>query len=146
MPYGTGGTAVGLALGLELAGLSTRVVAVRVIDRLLANRTRLGLLARAVARLIRRHQPATALPGQPGANLEIRQGYIGPGYGHPTPAALAAVDAFEQLDRIRLEGTYTGKAAAAFIDEAKATRGPLLFWNTYSSADIDRWVEAGRQG
>ncbi|MEJ2433914.1 MAG: hypothetical protein P8Y53_12425, partial [Pseudolabrys sp.] len=31
LPYGTGGTAVGLALGLQLGGLASRVVAVRVI-------------------------------------------------------------------------------------------------------------------
>lgn len=144
LPYGTGGTAVGLAIGLQLAGLKTRVVAVRVIDRLLANRLRLRLLARSAAELIRRHQPGVDLPRWPGANLEIRQGYIGRGYGHPTEAATRALAEFEQRAGIRLELTYTGKAAAAFLDEARKHRGPLLFWNTYSSADIDRWVEAGR--
>jgi D-cysteine desulfhydrase len=144
LPYGTGGTAVGLAIGLALAGLPTRVVAVRVIDRLLANRPRLRLLARAVATLIRRHQPGVDLPAWPGDNLEIRQGYIGAGYGYPTDEAARALTAFGERAGIRLEATYTAKAAAAFLDEARNAGGPLLFWNTYSSANIDRWVEAGR--
>ncbi len=143
LPYGTGGTAVGLALGLQVAGLSTRVIAVRVIDRLLANRPRLEMLARAVCRLIHSHQPTAVLPGRPAANLEIRQGYIGTGYGHPTAEAVGAVAAFREHEDLRLEFTYTGKAAAAFMHEARRTSGPLLFWNTHSSADISRWVEAG---
>ncbi len=143
LPYGTGGTAVGLALGLQAAGLSTRVVAVRVIDRLLANRPRVELLARGVRRLIHEHQPDVVLPDRPAANLEIRHGYIGSGYGHPTDEAVAAVAAFCEHEDIRLEFTYTGKAAAAFLDEARCMNGPLLFWNTYSSADISCWEEAG---
>jgi D-cysteine desulfhydrase len=143
VPYGTGGTAVGLALGLQLGGLASRVVAVRVIDRLLANRPRLEALARRVRRLLRRWAPGLALPARPAANLELRHGYIGAGYGHPTPAAEAAVAAFAERAGLRLETTYSGKAAAALLDTAASQPGPLLFWHTYSAADISTWIERG---
>src|SRR5688572_3146173 len=53
VPLGTGGTAAGIALGLAWLGWSTRVVAVRVAPRLVANRWRTLRLARKSASLIR---------------------------------------------------------------------------------------------
>lgn len=146
VPYGTGGTAVGLALGLQLSGLPCRVVAVRVIDRLLANRPRMLALAHATWRLMRRLAPdACQSSHAPGFNLEIRHGFIGTGYGHPTAEAVAAVQKFNRHDRVGLEFTYTGKAAAAFLEAAQLAPGPLLFWNTYNSADISGWVNDGQE-
>ena len=49
VPLGSGGTAAGLMVGLALAGLPTRVVGVRVVPRLVANRRRVMRLARATA-------------------------------------------------------------------------------------------------
>ncbi|MBW1806707.1 MAG: pyridoxal-phosphate dependent enzyme, partial [Deltaproteobacteria bacterium] len=144
LPYGTGGTAAGLALGLQLAGLNTKVLAVRVIDRLIANRPRLVVFLRALARLLASGADPIGLPARLGANLEIVHEYIGPGYGHSTPEAVKAVNLFSDLEDVQLELTYTGKAAAAFWAHAESIKGPLLFWNTYSSADIDEWVTAGQ--
>ena len=145
IPYGTGGTAAGLSLGLQLAGLKTKVVAVRVIDRLIANRTRLMMLISSTAHYLTSQGDQTARPASIGKNLEIRQGYIGPGYGYPTEEAEQAVEMFKKEEGVKLEFTYTGKAAAAFLDEARTTTAPLLFWNTYSSADISDWVKKGEQ-
>jgi hypothetical protein len=52
---------------------------------------------------------------------------------------MEAVKLVEKTDGIRLDGTYTGKAMAALIDDAK--EGKLankvtLFWNTYNSVDL----------
>jgi D-cysteine desulfhydrase len=143
--YGTGGTAAGLSLGLQLSGLRTRVVAVRVIDRLIANRRKLMKLTGSTARYLTSRGDPAARPASLGRNLKIRQGYIGSGYGHPTREAERAVEMFKQEEGVTLELTYTGKAAAAFLKEAKETTAPLLFWNTYSSADIGSWVEKGQQ-
>jgi D-cysteine desulfhydrase len=143
--YGTGGTAAGLSLGLQLAGLKTRVVAVRVIDRLIANRPRLMMLLSSTTHYLTSRADQTARPASIGKNLEIRQGYIGPGYGYPTEEAERAVELFEKEEGVKLEFTYTGKAAAAFLAEATTTTAPLLFWNTYSSADISSWVKKGEQ-
>ncbi|HUU04146.1 MAG TPA: pyridoxal-phosphate dependent enzyme [Myxococcota bacterium] len=143
LPYGTGGTAAGLALGLQLAGLTTRVLAVRVIDRLLANRPRMLFFMRALTRFVAGAGDTLDLGGAPADNLKIIPGYIGRGYGHRTRAAERAVELFGRREGIKLEFTYTGKAAAALLDFAAWMRGPLLFWNTYSSANIDSWVAAG---
>ncbi|MBN2494603.1 MAG: pyridoxal-phosphate dependent enzyme [Deltaproteobacteria bacterium] len=132
VPYGTGGTSVGLAVGLALCGLRSRVVAVRVIDRILANRPRMALLARGVARLLGQH--GIALPTAP--RLEIQPAYFGAGYGHPTPAGRGAQARFLRTEGLALEPTYTAKAAAAFTDRARKTRRPLLFWHTYNSAEM----------
>lgn len=137
LPFGTGGTAAGLALGFQLGGLATKVVAVRVIDRLLANRPRLRRLTRGVARFCGSKDRAVALPNRPGSNLEILHDYLGPGYGHKTAESERAVDLFRALENLELEWTYSGKAAAAFIDEARRCARPLLFWLTYSSAKLD---------
>ncbi len=145
IPYGSGGTAAGLSLGLQLSGLKTRVVAVRVIDRLIANRTKLMMQIGSTAHYLTGHGDQTARPAGIGKNLEIRQGYIGQGYGHPTDAAEQAVEMFKKEEGENLEFTYTGKAAAAFLDEARTTTAPLLFWNTYSSADIGGWVKKGEK-
>ncbi len=145
LPYGTGGTAVGLALGLRLAGLSTKVLAVRVIDRLLANRPRMLLFMRSLTKFVASAGDTLDLGAGPADNLKIVPGYIGRGYGHRTRAAERAVELFGRSEGIKLEFTYTGKAAAALLDYAAWMRGPLLFWNTYSSANIDSWVAAGSQ-
>jgi D-cysteine desulfhydrase len=76
-------------------------------------------------------------------NLKVLHGYFGGRYGRPTRKGSQAIEAFESEDGIRLEHTYTGKAAAAFLDAARRTKDPLLFWNTYSSADISKWTGDG---
>lgn len=140
---GTGGTAAGLALGLRLAGLSSRVVAVRVIDRLLANRPRLLSRLGAAARLCH-SRDGRPPPGRLGDNLEIEHGFIGGGYGEPTPAGASAMRLFAGEEGLRLEPTYTAKTAAAFLARAGRARGPLLYWHTLSSADLGDLVRAGR--
>ncbi len=143
VPYGTGGTAAGLAIGLLLGGLRAQVVAVRVIDRLLANRPRLLLLSRSISKLLTSAGDKMRLPQKTGANIKIVNSYIGKGYGYVTEAAESALEQFSTLEGVTLEPTYTAKAAAAFLDWAPKTEGPMLFWNTFSSADISKWVEAG---
>jgi D-cysteine desulfhydrase len=123
----------------------TKVVAVRVIDRLIANRPRLMMLISSTAHYLTSRADQTARPASIGQNLEVRQGYIGPGYGYPTEEAERAVELFGKEEGVKLEFTYTGKAAAAFLAEVKTTTAPLLFWNTYSSADISSWVKKGEQ-
>ncbi len=143
VPYGTGGTALGLAAGVQLAGLSTRVKAVRVIDRLVANRPRIELFARALEHLLKGIDPGLKLGDPIGRNLDIVQGYIGRGYGYSTRKSTEAQRVFLHEQGLNLELTYTAKAAAAFLDEAQRSKGPLLFWNTHSSSDIQKWVDAG---
>jgi D-cysteine desulfhydrase family pyridoxal phosphate-dependent enzyme len=52
-------------------------------------------------------------------DLVTDQGYIGDGYGIPTPAALEAIALVARTEAILLDPCYTSKAMAALIDHAR---------------------------
>jgi D-cysteine desulfhydrase len=133
---GTGGSVAGLAVGMAIAGLGTRVVGVLVTDR--------GLLEPSPARLERLARRTAALLARSGAplqagrlqfHMEIEPGYRGDGYGHPTEAGAAAVRLAAEQAGLRLETTYTGKALAALLGRESGRGAPVLFWNTYAGAE-----------
>lgn len=133
---GTCGTAAGLALGLELAGLHrTRVIGVRVVPASIANRMLLAQLDRVARRVLR--EAGARLPSRRASPVRLDTEELGAGYGVETEAGRDAVRRFGDLG-VELEGTYTGKAAAAFLRLAAGElRGQrLLFWHTYSSVDL----------
>jgi D-cysteine desulfhydrase len=136
LPVGSGGTFVGLVVGLKLAGLSTRVRGVLVNDILAPNPRSLARMARATLQLLRRHVPEVPeLPLGPG-DFELVLGHLGAGYGATTPEAEAAVEAAARQG-IELETTYTGKCLAALRSEGtELPEGPILFWNTFNSVDV----------
>lgn len=135
---GSGGTAAGLAVGLAAAGLTTRVVAVRVIDRLAINRALLSRLVRKTTASLRRLDPRfPAVAPEAMRNLVIDASQLGSGYGASTPESEAATAA-AAADGLVLDPTYTAKAFAAALADARAgkARRPL-FWQTLSSAPLD---------
>jgi len=136
---GTQGTAAGLALGLEAAGLKSRLVLVRVVREDIASPGRFRALYHGAARLLHARDPRFPLAPLRRDRIDLRHDQIGPGYARFTEAGMAAVDfAREQLDT-RLEGTYTGKAFAALLEDLRAGRlagKRVLFWNTYSSRPL----------
>jgi D-cysteine desulfhydrase len=140
-PLGSGGTVAGLLVGLEAAGLPTRVVGVRVVPRVVANRARVMWLARRTAALLGRLSRTDAPRLEPG-RLEIEPGEYGGAYARETESARAAAAAVRAAGGPPLEGTYSGKALAAAL--ARARRMPdqrVLFWLTFDG----RWLgeEAG---
>jgi D-cysteine desulfhydrase len=135
VPLGSGGTAAGLALGLELAGLPTRVLGVRVVSRVVANRGRVLRLAARTARLIERLEPGARLPRITTARLEVVQGQFGGAYGRETAEGRAAAERFRGSHApASLDPTYTAKAFAAAL--ARCDAEPTLFWLTFDS----RWL------
>lgn len=129
LPLGSGGTAAGLLLGLAVARLATRVVAVRVVERPLAGAILVKNLARRTANLL-------GWKGRLG-KLELVHDQIGRGYGHPTRAALDAVALAHGQEGLILETTYTGKAMAALLAR-RAGGKRILFWDTHNSRDLSR--------
>ncbi len=128
--YGSGGTAVGLALGLGLAGLKTRVRAVRVTDRAVANPLMAGRLARGALKLIGRPaDPAVLLRRQ----LSWVHDQFGTGYARCTSSSMDAV-AQARAHGLDLEPVYTGKALAGLrAARERGSAGPVsLFWVTFS--------------
>ena len=117
------------------------MIAVRVFDRIFSNQPALKKSIKAIAGFMQRRGTVDGLPVRHGHNLEVRHGYFGGCYGRPTPEGRQALETFRDQEGIKLELTYTAKTAAAFMDAAKTMPGPLLFWNTYSSADLSQWIE-----
>jgi hypothetical protein len=56
-------------------------------------------------------------------------------YGHASPEASEAVELFA-LDGVRLEQTYSAKAAATLVAEARgdSEAGAYVFWLTFAAA------------
>jgi D-cysteine desulfhydrase len=129
--YGTGGTAAGLALGLALAGVRSRVVAVRVVPRIVTTEALLTRLVRGARATLRK---AGARLHRAPVSLEIEPGFLGPGYGVATPASEKACKLFKDAG-LTLETTYTGKTAAALL--ARAERGKrYVYFHSISSVDL----------
>ncbi len=133
---GTMGTAVGLALGLAAAGLKTRVVAVRVVADFIASERLCERLIMRATSLLNRHGVSISASQSARDLLEIRHDFFGGNYAVYTPEGMEAVTLLRSTQSIGLEGTYTGKAMAALLDDArrgKLSNKVVLFWNTYSS-------------
>jgi 1-aminocyclopropane-1-carboxylate deaminase/D-cysteine desulfhydrase-like pyridoxal-dependent ACC family enzyme len=126
----SGGTQAGLVAGCRLAGVATRVVGISadepcseltpIVQRIIDG---LGSLANATTAL-RAGSPA----------IEVDDGFVGDGYGIPTPASREALALAARCEGIFLDPTYTAKAMAGLI--AYARRGTfepgmrILFWHT----------------
>ena len=125
VPLGTGATAAGLALGLGIGGVTTKVVAARVVPRIaLAGRRVRRLIASTRALLAERAGvSASSLPAVP---VELDHSVYGGAYGRPLQGAA-------HLDGITLDPTYSAKAATAAM--ARTSR-PVLFWLTFDG----RWL------
>lgn len=134
---GTLGTAVGLALGFAAAGAATRVEAIQVTPPEVASESVARKLVADTVALLRSHSPSFPKLTYDDLSLTLRGDHLGPGYGILTPEASEAVALAAECG-YELETTYTGKALAAMIGDARSGKiGPsdrVLFWNTYSSA------------
>ncbi|MFG2328085.1 pyridoxal-phosphate dependent enzyme [Streptomyces sp. NPDC048604] len=131
---GSGGTAAGLALGLRLAGLRTRVLGVVVNDTLRLDPRSLLKMARRSAALLRAR--GADLDGAvPAADaIRVETAWLGDGYAHPTANGDRALDRASAEAGLTLERTYTAKAFAALLDLDAAGRldgGPVVFLQTH---------------
>jgi len=129
LPLGTGGTAAGVALAMAALGWPTRVVAVRVAPRFVANRWRAMSLARRAVRLLARHAiripfPVSRFP------LSVVDG-LGQGYGHPSPEGEAARRLAAEHG-LTLDPTYSAKAFAFLLQRAACDVQRVVFWHTFA--------------
>jgi D-cysteine desulfhydrase len=114
VPVGTGGTAAGLALGFQLAGMRTRVVGIVVNDQLRLDPPVIARLARRTARLLEdRGAQLGHLSLGPEA-IDLTRDQIGVGYGHRTDEAAAAA-ALVADEGLALDPVYTAKAMAGLF-------------------------------
>ncbi len=131
---GSCGTAAGLLVGLRLAGLPSRIVAVRITEPIVANRWNILRLANRTLGALRSLDPSVPDVPLESDDLVVENRFYGGGYGKPTPEGLAAAE--WASPHFPLEQTYTAKAMAAFLAWARERSGALLFWNTFNSAPV----------
>lgn len=141
---GSGGTAVGLAVGLAAAGVTARIVGVRVVARALVTRSRLGtMIDRTVQHLRALDERFPDVAAAAREHLVIDHREYGEGYGEPTSSGRNAQRLAREHAGIALEPTYTAKAFASVLRHARDEYpgGRLLYVHTLSSADLRASIE-----
>lgn len=133
LPMGTGGTYAGLLTGFLLTDHRPRIEAIRVVDAAFRNERHLRQLCDELCDLLGIRERVDD------DRLVIRDGFLGTGYGAPTPEGAEAVEQFQALENIALEQTYTGKTVAALLHDLRSGRldgQTVLYWNTLNSRDL----------
>lgn len=141
---GTGGTTVGLAVGLAAAGVTARIIGVRVVPRALANHGRLNaMIDRTVAYLrgLDDRFPDVASAARKHVVIDHRE--YGEGYGEPTSSGRNAQRLAREHAGLTLEPTYTAKAFASALRHARDDYpgGRILYIHTLSGADLRASIE-----
>ncbi|MBI4617321.1 MAG: pyridoxal-phosphate dependent enzyme [Planctomycetes bacterium] len=131
---GTGGTAAGLAAGLSLTRLATKVAAVRVNDLALMNAPLLSTVAHRALATLARAGAAGAPRRLARGRLVLVHDFFGKGYALPTLPSERAVARAAAEEGLELETTYTGKTLAAAHSMGPCLGGPILFWNTFAGS------------
>lgn len=148
---GTMATAVGIALGLALAGLDTDVHAVCVTEDFVANPRAMRRLMLKTAMLL--HILDSSVPADLAQRTRycFRDEFLGDGYARTNAGTDRAVDLARDELGLSLEATYTGKAMAAMLhdlDQPATSRQSTLFWNTCNSrplpVGVDRPADVSR--
>ena len=123
-----GATGAGLALGRALLGLPWKIRLICPIRWPWDTPADIATVANQTAELL-------GLPHRlTGADIDIRQDYIGSAYGAVTPAGREALDWLARTEGILLDPSYTSKAMAGLIDDVRQGRvdakKPLVFVHT----------------
>jgi len=140
---GSCGTAAGLLLGIKAAHLKSKLVAVCVEPEEEKDEFLLKIKNLFIETNQKLHALDTTFPMLefPAEDLILNKKFCGTEYGLYTPEAVAAIQLFEQLEHIKLEGTYSAKPIAAIINDAAHDNTlsikdkTILFWNTYCGID-----------
>lgn len=143
---GSGLTVAGLVLAFKALGLATRVVGVSVqkpaafmvpliVERANAAAELLGLATRVDA-----------------ADFDFDDSHIGPAYGVPTPASVAAIQFAGRSEGLVLDPVYSGKAFAGMLAQLRAGRrpgpAPVVFFHSggapglfANAAQLTEWLQ-----
>jgi 1-aminocyclopropane-1-carboxylate deaminase/D-cysteine desulfhydrase-like pyridoxal-dependent ACC family enzyme len=131
-----------LALGLQLIGMNTRMVGVRVIA------SHLGPFQTCTRNTVEKQIKNTyaylkkrcrELPDLSIRAPSILDDFFGKGYGMPTRAGSRVYHLMKEKEGIMLDPTYTAKTFAAVLEYCRhhqSDRRPVLYWHTYNSVDL----------
>ncbi len=124
---GSGLTLAGLTLAFRHLGFGARAVGVSV-------QQRAAFIKPLVTRRANEAADLLGLDTRVGEDtFDLDDGFIGPGYGRPSAASLAAVAKVARCDGVLLDPVYSGKCMAALLAhaaEGSAGAGALAFVHT----------------
>ncbi|CAN5516948.1 D-cysteine desulfhydrase [soil metagenome] len=131
---GSQGTLAGLTLGAGLLSLGDIVYGVAVEEDSLTLREDAAPIANGAAGILDVEMSFTA------DSFIVDDGYVGDGYGIPTPQGLEAIELLARTEAIILDPVYTGKAMSALIDHVRTGQlGPddaVVFLHTGGGPSI----------
>ena len=133
---GTMGSVAGLVLGLYLAGSDATVVGVPILPQERVSASAVAALGKAANEEL--HQRDASVPCCPDllSRFEFRSSFLGAGYAQATPEGLEAMQLAGDLAGLKVETTYTAKALACVIADARSGRlagYTPVFWQTWNS-------------
>ena len=116
---GGGGTHAGLLAGSKIYDAPYRILGVTVSRPADECEERIAHLAREAAQLFRPQGEAIHITPD---DISVRDGFIGDGYGIPSPEGIEAIRLLSRTEGLFLDPTYTGKAMAGLIGEIRSGR------------------------
>jgi D-cysteine desulfhydrase len=145
---GSGGTAAGLAAGLKVARLPSRLVCVLVTDVIRLDAGDVARLANRTLRVLSRHGRGFRGIEVNADEIDVRREWLGAGYGHWTAGGRRALELLADHERVTLDPTYTAKAMAAVLELNRSGafgEGPVLYWHTFSPPTVRAGDEVAAQ-
>lgn len=140
---GSGGTHAGWLLGTRALGARWKIESFTVSREPSAARTQIARLATEGAALL--GLDWRFVPEQ----VTVHGGFIGPGYGIPTPEAVNAIQWVARTEGVLLDPTYTGKAMAGLLEHLEHGQSrdrAIVFLHTGGEpaffAGDDQWLSA----
>ena len=137
---GSAGTQAGLVAGLHALSSPVRVLGIGVRNPRDKQEAAVLKLAQATAAHLGLDRPV------PAEAVEANCDYVGPGYGHPTPGMIEAVQMVARTEGIFLDPVYSGKGMAGLIDLIRrgAFTGEhnVVFLHTGGSPSLFGYVDA----
>jgi 1-aminocyclopropane-1-carboxylate deaminase/D-cysteine desulfhydrase-like pyridoxal-dependent ACC family enzyme len=141
---GSLGTASGLQLGFKLAGMQTRVAAVRVSMPWYITTSKFASMIGNINTFMRKADPSVPEVKPRPEELIMLEDYLGKCYAAFTPECVSTIKKAKELEGLILDPTYTSKTLLGGLDWLK-NRGEkekvVLFMDTYNSVDLTPQIE-----
>lgn len=136
---GTCGTMAGLLVGLRLAGLNTKVIGVRCVDRIICNEYKIAALANQVTKKLRLNFKfrASEIDLRNYCTYDELESVASVHYARPLPHADALISQMFNLEGLTLDTTYTTKVIHFLKnwiqkDAFQTHKKNILYWHTFS--------------
>ena len=112
-------TQAGILAGSKIYDTPYRILGVTVSRPVEECEERIARLAREAAKLVQPQGEAIHIAPD---DISVRDGFIGDGYGVPSPEGIEAIRLLSRTEGLFLDPTYTGKAMAGLIGEIRSGR------------------------